>query len=281
MVIQESSSAAHTASAQVSTSMTTPRLVLLGPAWSRAFRCVWMLEELGLPYRIVEEAMPISRAVRKYVSTGKVPVLLEFDDKPTPDFQNPSFVLSESAAINSYLCDRYGGGGLLGEKEQQPPPQLIPPPCTRERALYDQAVSCILSELDAQGLWLHRKHEALAQHFGAIPDAVVAARKQFDRINAHLAQQLHPYLLGSHFTAADILYVHCLDWAKGIGWHGEWPSNVESYRQLCHERPAYQRAKQLRDAGKKSNLGSNSSSNNSSSDVDPNKPRGSSSSSNL
>ena len=34
-----------------------------------------------------------------------------------------------------------------------------------------------------------------------------------------MISQLSPYLLGEHFTAADILYVHCLDWAESIGWY--------------------------------------------------------------
>jgi glutathione S-transferase len=216
------------------------RLVLLGPAWTRSFRCAWMMEELGLKYQIDSKAMPVSKAVRQHVSTGKVPVLLEFDgnnevmSQEEESSRQPSFVLSESSAINTYLCDQYGGVEL----------NLIPPTGTRERAKYDETVSCITTELDCQGLWLHRKHNA------DIPEAVTAARKQFERINRHLAQQLNPYLLGQHFTAADVLYVHCLDWSKGIGWHDQWPEHLEKYRKLCQQRPAYQRAKLQRDAEK-------------------------------
>ena len=243
-------------------------LVLLGPAWTRAFRCVWMLEELDLTYHIDSRAMPVSKLVRQHVSTGKVPVLLEFDDMDTSDSAStviansaatadhqhqppplyptsapPSFVLSESSAINTYLGDQYGGVAR----------HLIPPPGTRERATYDATVSCITAELDSQGLWLHRKHEAMAEQLGGPPNpaAVATAKQQFERINLHLAAQLHPYLLGPHFTAADILYVHCLDWSKGIGWHDQWPPHLEEYRHRCQQRPAYQRAKLQRDAGKR------------------------------
>ena len=197
-----------------------------------------MLEELGVPYENIQ-VMPVSRGVQKYNKTGKVPVLLEFDSVQQKD---PSFVLYESVAINTYLGDKYGGTNQ----------GLVPPTGTRERATYDQTVCFILSEMDAQGLWIHRKHDtnAMAKFFGDIPEAVVAAQKQFDRINDELATQLNPYLLGKTFTAADILYVHCLDWAKSIGWHGSWPENVEGYRQLCHDRPAYQKAKALRDMDK-------------------------------
>ena len=233
------------AAAAAAASSVGRHLVLLGPAWTRAFRCVWMMEELGLKnYQVNSKAMPVSKVVRQHVSTGKVPVLLEFDDnnkaimspEEGKDELNcpPSFVLSESSAINTYLCDQYGGVEL----------NLIPPAGTRERAKYDETVSCITTELDCQGLWLHRKHKE------DIPEVVPAARKQFERINRHLARQLNPYLLGRHFTAADVLYVHCLDWSKGIGWHDQWPDHLKEYRTLCQQRPAYQRAKLQRDAEK-------------------------------
>jgi glutathione S-transferase len=169
-----------------------------------------------------------------------VPVLYEYDNEDL-DEGKPSFVLYESVAINSYLADRYADGSTA---------KLVPAAGTRERALYDQTVCCILSELDSQGLWIHRKHEALSQYFGKIPEAVEHAHTQFNRMNAQLAAQLNPYLLGEDFTAADILYVHCLDWSKSIGWHKGWPENVVAYRETCHQRPAFQRAKALRDAEK-------------------------------
>ena len=208
---------------------------LLGPAWSRAFRCLWMLEELGVEYESVM-AMPVSRRVKVYHKTGKVPVLLEFDDDTN---EEPTFVLYESVAINTYLGDRYGNG------------ELVPPASTRERAIYDQVTCCVLSELDAQGLWIHRKHESLGLYFGHIPAAVAAAEKQFHRINSDLASRLNPYLLGERFTAADIVYVHCLDWAISIGWEHPWPENLEEYRRRCHERPAFVRAKAMQDAEKR------------------------------
>jgi len=210
-------------------------LKLLGPAWTRAFRCIWMLEELGIPYENIA-AMPMSRGVRQFHKPGKVPVLLEYE---SPQSDQPSFTLYESVAINTYLADTYGSNA-----------GLTPPFGTRDRAKYNQLVCCILSELDAQGLWIHRKHDAMGRQFGNIPEAVLAAEQQFLRINKDIAGNLNPYLLGEQFTAADILYVHCLDWAKSIGWHESWPSNINPYRKLCHERPAYQRAKALRDENK-------------------------------
>jgi hypothetical protein len=59
-------------------------------------------------------------------------------------------------------------------------------------------------------------------------------------------------LLGTKFTAADILYVQCLDWASSIGWKTEqWPEHVAEYRAKCHERAAYQKVKGMQDVGNK------------------------------
>jgi len=184
-----------------------------------------MLEELGIPYENIP-AQPQGRAVRKYHETGKIPLLLELNQDDEVVFQ-----LYESVAINNYLGSKYNS-------------PLVP--TGTQRALYDQIVCCILSELDAQALWIHRKHAHMPQYFGEAPGAVVEAKMQFDRINSSLVKQLNPYLLGETFTAADILYVACLDWSKSIGWNDNWPDTVSPYRRLCHERPAFQRASDLR-----------------------------------
>jgi glutathione S-transferase len=225
--------------------LATRSLRLMGPAWTRTFRCLWMLEELGVPYEHVD-AQPVSRRVKKFNPSGKVPVLLEFDKNSGSNSSNeePSLVLAESVAISTYLGDCYDVHEM----------DLVPAVGTRERAIYDATICSILSELDAQSLWIHRKHEGMGQHFGYIPDAVEHAAQQFQRMNAQVAQQVvtsgGPYLLGANFTAADILYVHCLDWASSIGWKKQWPEHLAEYRAKCHERAAYQKVKSMRDTGK-------------------------------
>jgi glutathione S-transferase len=227
----------------MSTSKVLPRLQILGTAWSRAFRNVWMLEELGIPYEILN-VLPASSIVKSYVPSGKIPVLLEYNDDANA-MSAPSFVLYESSAINTYLGDQYGG---IVNKDSG---SLMPPFGTRERAVYDQTISCLTNEIDSQGISVHRKHDAMKSVYGDSPAAVTAAHRNFDVINQQLATQLQPYLLGPTFTAADILYVHCLDWSKGIGWHSNWPASLKTYRGLCHQRNGYQKAKFLRDQDKK------------------------------
>lgn len=125
-------------------------------------------------------------------------------------------------------------------------------------------MSVLATELDVQGLWIHRKHETMGDVFTHIPDAVEHARKYFNKTNRILIQQLKDsreaalaaeatakadtggrgfYLLGSDFTAADIVYVHCLGWSKEIGWDAKWKDDatLKDYIDLCRSRPAYSR----------------------------------------
>ena len=81
--------------------------------------------------------------LKKHNPLGKIPVLVEDD----------GWSLYESAAINTYLGDAHKEKGL------------VPFAGTRQRAWYDETISVLSSELDAQGLWIHRKHEALGHIF--------------------------------------------------------------------------------------------------------------------
>ena len=236
------------------------RLELVGSVLFRPFRNLWMLEELGLPYDYIP-ARPRGRAVSQHHELGKVPVLLEYAEGS----DSSPFTMYESAAINTYLGDMVNCANdrrhhyTLKEAMDGPKPgeeridSLVPRVGTPERGRYEQTVSCILTELDAQGLWIHRKHEALGQFFGTIPEAVAHAKSHFDRINAHLSKQINDnphshYLVGHSFTAADILYVHCLDWSKSIQWDDEWKDNeiLLEYLKLCKSRSAYQRVAEMR-----------------------------------
>jgi glutathione S-transferase len=74
------------------------------------------------------------------------------------------------------------------------------------------------------------QHESLARYFGAIPEAVSHAKSHSLRTVGVLATQLRqsggPFLLGADFSAADILLVHCIDWAEAIGWGEAWTGDA-------------------------------------------------------
>lgn len=205
-------------------STTVPhKLLLVGGSAFRSFRCLWMLEELQVPFEHSSMARPLSKESFQHHPMGKVPSLVVNDG---------AFSMYESSAINTFLGDTYHKSSLVPK----------PSGDGYERAKYNQTVAFIMSELDAQGLWIHRKHETLGKLFGKSPEAVAEARRQFDGANQALANQLSPYLLGSSFCAADILYAHCLEWAIDVGWNDKFDPKLADYLASCQSREAYQRA---------------------------------------
>ena len=199
-------------------------LVLWGGATSRTIRAHWALEELGLEYeaKLIGPRTGATQtpAFRALSIKEKVPVLV--DD---------GLVLTESAAIVTYLGDKHGG--------------LTPPLGSAERARYYEWMSFILMELDAHTLYVIRKHRDLAALYGEAPVAVEAARQGFEKQIRWAEERLGdaPYAVGDAFSGADILLVSCLDWARAYGF--TLAPALDAYRERHHERPAYRRAAAL------------------------------------
>lgn len=197
-------------------------ITLWGAGTSRTMRPHWALAELGVAYetkpigpRTGETQAPEFRALSV---KEKVPLLVDGD-----------LVLTESAAIVTYLGDKHGG--------------LTPAVGTTERARYNEWLSFILMELDAHTLYVMRKHGDLAYLYGEAPAAMDAARAGFDKqIRWALPRfKAAAHLVGDAFTGVDILMTTCLDWAVAYGL--ELPEAADSYRERQHRRPAYAAAK--------------------------------------
>ncbi len=160
-----------------------------------------MCHELGLDYEPVligsRTGATQTEEFRTLNPKEKIPVMVDGD-----------FVLSESAAIVTYLGDTYGRDALL-----------VPAPYTRERALYNQWSSFVPMELDAHTLYVMRKHRDLSHLYGEAPAAIETAIAGFNKQVAVAEQALEgrEYIVGGHFTAADIMLTSVLTWATAYG----------------------------------------------------------------
>ncbi len=199
-------------------------LTVWGGATSRTMRAHWALHELGVDYqpkligsRTGATQMPEFRALN---AKEKIPVLVDDD-----------FVLTESAAIVTYLGDKYGG--------------LTPPHGSRERARYNEWTSYILMELDAHTLYVMRRHRDLANLYGEAPAAIEAAIAGFQKqvAVAEGALATRDVLIGEQFSAVDLLLTSCLDWA--VLYQVDIPKRLDAYRRHHHQRPAYRSAREL------------------------------------
>ena len=198
-------------------------ITLYGTKNTRAFRCFWMLEELDIDYRIeeikVHKGEGRSPDYLSIIPTGKVPALKDGD-----------FVLFESAAINTYLADKF------------PDKNLIPKPGTPERGLYHQWCYYVMSELE-QPLWLNAKHTFIYPENRRVPANIESAKFEFRQalkvIEGHL--NTHEYMVGEQFSGADILVAQTFMWAQMVKFPLDTPASQEFLVRM-KERDGYQRA---------------------------------------
>ena len=197
--------------------------ILWGVGSARALRVHWALIELGLEYRSERiqsrSGETETPAYRRLNPRGKIPVL-----------EDGGLVLSESAAIVTYLAETYGNGRLI-------------PAGGADRAKYFEWISFISMEIDATTLYVLRRHEALPAIYGEAPTANAAARGYFDRMITAAVREIEDgrtYLLGTGFSGADIVMTTCLDWA--LAYEVPLPEPWLAYRERTDARPAYARA---------------------------------------
>jgi len=141
-------------------------------------------------------------------------------------------ILTESAAICTYIGDHFPGSGLT------------PPVDSPERAQYNQWCFFVLSELE-QPLWTIAKHRFALPEKHRVPAIIATAIWEFGVAAKVLATGLgeREYLVGNRFTAADILAAHTLAWARAI----KLPfghASLDAYAGRLLTRPAQARAQE-------------------------------------
>ncbi|MDF1717026.1 MAG: glutathione S-transferase family protein [Antarcticimicrobium sp.] len=189
-----------------------------GSVVSRAFRVLWALEEMGVAYEH-HDAKPQSEAARALNPSGKVPILLDGDA-----------VLTDSTAILTYLADKHG--------------QLTYPAGTVDRAHQDALTHTILDEFDAV-LWTAARHSFILPEDRRVPQVSDSLKWEFARNLDRLADRfVGPFLQGDQMTIADIICVHCLNWAFGAKFPVE-NERLIAYSKQMRARDAFKRVRAL------------------------------------
>ncbi len=203
-------------------------LQLYGNPRSRAIRCLWMLEEIGQPYQVVDKS---TRA--DDLQTGEY--LRLNPNARIPTLVDGEVVLWESMAINLYLAQKYDG----------------PLHCTDAATLGLAAQWSFWAMLEVEHLLLSTmEHRALLAEFSR--DASVVERNMLllQRPLKVLNDALVPrgHLAGDGFTVADLNVASILIWAKMSRIDlSAWP-DLKRWLDACLARPAYGR---LRDQSKR------------------------------
>lgn len=189
----------------------------------RGFRVVWLLEEMGLPYRLrpVDLLAGVENDA-EYLTINPAGFI--------PAIRDGDVTMVESIAIMEYLLARYG------------PSPLAPDPHDPAFAAYQQFLH--LGEAGLAGplyfvvVSRNLAPEAERRNWGARK-----ALEVFESRRTLVIKQLarSPYLAGGTFTAADISVTYALEFAQrtGAATLGE---AEQAYVARTSEREAYKRA---------------------------------------
>jgi glutathione S-transferase len=198
-------------------------LQLYGNPRSRAMRCLWMLEEVGEPYQLIEKSTRTDELQSvEYIRlnpNARIPTLVDGD-----------LVLWESMAINLYLAQKYAG-----------PMHCVDP---KVLGLATQWSFWVMLEMEALLLDL-LLHRAVLPEFAR--DASYAERDELllrrplGVLNSVLNGR--DYLTDSNFTVADLNVASILAWGKMGRLDLSSHSNVARWLDNCLARSAYGRVR--------------------------------------
>lgn len=189
---------------------------------SRSQRILWLLDELGIAYRLEQ--------YRRDPNTNLAPpeLLAIHPLGKSPVMQDGDLILAESGAIIEYLIERHGDG------------QLKPQPGTPEhvRYLYWMHFSegTIMLHLVSR-IYLTRVGEAAKAMQGRVE---VMINNDLDLVEAELNKSSH--LAGEAFSAADVHMGFPLEFAAHAGLVSERHVKLREYLARMQARPAYRRA---------------------------------------
>lgn len=184
---------------------------------TRGVRVTWACQELELDYDF--------QLVDLYKGEHKQPAFMQLSaSAKVPLIQDGDLVLSESGAILTYLADKAN--------------KLIPVAGSKDRALYDQIMFFVLTELE-QPLWTMAKHKFALPEDKRIAEVIPLGQWEFEKALDIFSRLLgdKDYVLGDEFSVADIVAGHTLSWAQGFK-QDFLQDNVNAYALRVLSRPA-------------------------------------------
>ena len=188
---------------------------------SRSQRILWLLEELGVPYEIVHHQ-------RDAVTNLAPPELCAVHPLgKSPMIEDDGKIVTESAAIVEYLCERHGGD------------RFVPARGTDDHIRYLE--------------WLHFAEGSamtpilLNLYTSRLGDGGAPLRPRIDQqLHSHfqyMEDSLLPsgYFVGDSLTGADIMLSFPAEAAVKMGYATNRPK-LTAFVAAIHARPAYQTA---------------------------------------
>lgn len=184
---------------------------------SRSSRMIWLLEELGAPYAI----RPVS-IFRPMTGEGQGDPANPHPDSRVPAISDGDIIVAESVAIALYLTEAF------------PAARIGPAVGDPERGAYLTWLAWYAAEMEP----------AMFAHFGGELEGNPMKQRNYDAVIHRLetAFAKGPYLLGDHFSAADLLVSSAITFGRQVFPAG---GAFEAYIERCKTRPAALQAVEL------------------------------------
>ena len=170
-------------------------LKLYGTPPTRALRVIWLLNELGLEYKMVPvDLLGGEHREHDFLTlnpAAKVPVLVDGD-----------LVITESAAIQLYLA------------EKNPEADYIPTTVEGRAQMY-RWIFFLVTEIE-QPLWRIARHTFIYPENQRLPQDIDLARQEGIEMVAVLERHMkdREFLVGDRLSVADFTAAYTLDWAN-------------------------------------------------------------------
>lgn len=214
-------------------------ITIYGVTRSRASRNIWLMKELGQPFKQV----PVVQAYRLAnpdapdapVHTRSPSFLAVNPNGHIPSMQDGDLVLHESLAINLYLARKFGG-------------PVAPATIAEEgETLMWTLWAATEAEPHAIQILYHRFMKQGDERKPELADAaVIALRAPFKVLDDALAKTGH--LVGGRFTVADLNVAEVIRYAMPAPELFDDAPRVKAWLAACHARPAYKAMMEARNA---------------------------------
>ena len=195
-------------------------LKIFHSAGTRAFRVIWVCEELGVPYEIAPvDFSPAYRATPEWRAmnpVGKVPVMIDGDMK-----------MFESCAMMQYVLDRYGDGRLQPARTDPTYPHYL------QWSWFAEATFA-----RPLGEMTNHRREFKPELNDVIAEMKRRAALCINALDNALSDQ--PYLLGEDVSAADLSNCYVIrSYRRAVT--DVLPTNVQAFFDRVTARASYAR----------------------------------------
>lgn len=168
---------------------------LYGAPPTRALRVIWLLNELGLEYEMLPvDVLQGENQQQDFLTlnpAAKVPVLVD-----------GSLVVTESAAIQLYLADKYPQAGFI-------------PEAVEDRAQMYRWIFFLVTEIE-QPLWRIARHTFLYPEKKRLSQDADLARQECVEMVAVLERHMEEreFMVADRLSVTDFNAAYTLDWAN-------------------------------------------------------------------